>query len=129
MVKIIVFESGLVDLEAPIQMTDAQRKQFIAFFQKNFGEVSVQDIEEPVKNMGERESTPKKWTVEEFALLLGPETNEELTIAMGRTIMSVTIRRGGFVPEFLSWCEENEYRIPDGNDLLQLIKLYMEKRQ
>ena len=129
MVKLLVYDSGVVDLEAPILMTEEQRKKFIDFFEENVSDVSVKEVEEPIKNMGEREYSWKSWSIGEYTQLLGPATNEELSNTMSRSIMSVQMQRGAFVPNFISWCKKNRHDIPQGNDLLKLIELYREVSQ
>ena len=122
--KIIYYDSGLVDLEAPIAMTKDQREKFIEFFEKTLENISIRRVEEPRKKMGSRESTMRSWTIEERAQLLSPASNEELASSLKRTKMAIVMQRGGFVPNFVSWCKKNKHELPEGNDLLKLIEYY-----
>lgn len=56
--KILVYDTGHVDLEAPIHMTDRQREEFIEFFKKFFqNDVEVTNIEE-VPDSSDSKSRP-----------------------------------------------------------------------
>ena len=120
--KFSVHKDGYVDLETPIHMTEEQREAFIEFFKKMFpGEVSVGDTVEPPVYTGEREgTTPKRWTVEEYVMLLDPERNLRVANKIGRSEMSIQMKRGEFVPGFLAWVKEKGYSLIDPEELVRL---------
>ena len=123
--KILVNRQGYVDLEAPIWMTEKNKKKFIDFFKDLFDkEMVVEEVEEKAKEMGEREVTIKKWVVEDYSLLLGPKTNSELANEMERTEMSVKMQRGHFVPEFLVWLKKKGYAFTKDK---KIIKEFLEE--
>ena len=126
--KILVYKSGYVDLDSPVHMTETQRKKFIEFFRSMFpGNVEVYDIKEKTKNYHSREIIQKKWTIEEYELLLGPDSNLELSEKLGRTEMSVKMQRGSFVPEFFAWLKKKGYSQSSINK--KLIEKYLEEKE
>jgi|TARA_Y100000310_G_C20683511_1_gene817542 hypothetical protein len=108
----ILTKDQYVDFEAPIQMTGEQEKKFLAFMKEEFIDVETEEVEEKSKEMGERTITSKDWTPDEFSLLLSPETNEELSAKTDRSIMSIKMMRGHFVPEFMVWARKKGYSLP-----------------
>lgn len=109
----IFVKDKYVDFEAPIQMTEEQRKKFISFLREEFTELEIQEnVNEKTKEMGEREITTKKWTAEELALLMSPASNEELAAETERSVMSIKMERGHFVPEFMVWAKRKGYSLP-----------------
>jgi len=125
--KILTYESGYVDLEAPIQMTEEQREKFIEFFKKTFpGNVETYEKKEKTKNLGERDVDQKKWTVDNLELLLSPSSNSDLAAKMDRTEMGVKMQRGHFVPGFLVWLKKKGYSLPANK---KLIKEYMNEKE
>lgn len=125
--KIWVYKSGLVDLEAPIQMKEDQREKFVEFFKKMFpNDIEVHYREEKTKKFGTKEVEQKKWIIDEYALLLTPNDNSNLAARMGRTEMSVRMQRGHFVSDFLVWLKKKGYSLPVDKTL---IKEYMEEKE
>jgi hypothetical protein len=108
----ILTKENYVDFEAPIYMTEDQRKKFLAFMKEEFIYVEIGEVEEKSKEMGERTITNKDWTPYEFSLLLSPETNEELSAKTDRSMMSIKMMRGHFVPEFMVWARKKGYSLP-----------------
>ena len=52
----ILTKDNHVDFEAPIQMTEDQRKKFISFMKGLFDNIDVENVEEKYKEMGERKN-------------------------------------------------------------------------
>lgn len=107
--KILLYASGFVDLEAPINMTQEQFDVFSDFFNENFPNVEFVPKKEAVKKFGSKESEHKEWTLDDYLLLLEPVSNEILSPRMGRTDMSIRMKRGEFVPDFFAWMKEKGY--------------------
>ena len=108
----ILTKDQYVDFEAPIQMTDEQRKQFVSFMKSEFEDLETEEVEEKTKEMGEREITSKHWSTKELSLLLSPEGNNELAAKTDRSVMSIKMMRGHFVPEFMVWARKKGYSLP-----------------
>lgn len=108
----ILVNDNWIDLESPICMSEGQRLAFIGFFRDNFGEVEVLDVEEATKEFGPREVVMKEWTEKDLLELLGPKDNETIAREMDRTIMSVKMKRGSFVPNFWKWMKDSGRNAP-----------------
>ena len=116
-----------VDFEAPIQMTEEQKKIFVSFLKEEFTELEIQEnVNEKTKEMGEREVTSKKWTAEELSLLMSPESNEELSVKTKRSIMSIKMERGHFVPAFMVWAKRKGYSLPVK---IEVVKEFLKQRE
>lgn len=112
-------KNGYVDFEAPIQMTETQREKFISFMRENFDDVEVEQVEEKYKEMGERKSTSKEWTPDEFLLLLTPKSNEDVSAMTDRSMMSIKMMRGHFVADFMVWAKKKGYSLPVGVEVIE----------
>lgn len=124
--KMFVYGSGYVDLEAPIQMTEFQRKEFINFFKEIFPDIEVKEIEEPVgPPIGKRGE--KEWSLDEYQLLLDSRYNNK-TIAskINRTEMAVRMKRGEFLPDFFVWLKKKGYASKEIDK--RLIEEYLEEK-
>jgi len=115
----ILTKNNYVDFEAPIQMTENQRKKFISFMKEQFEDVEVEQVEEKYKEMGERKNTSRDWTAEEFLLLLTPKSNEELSAKTERSMMSIKMMRGHFVADFMVWAKKKGYTLPVKIDVIK----------
>lgn len=117
----ILIKEDYVDLEAPIQMTDKQAEKFYDFLDKMFpGEVQeVQNVPEATKEVGDRTYNYKDWTPENLLDLLSSDDNDTVADKQGRTRMSVLMRRGYFVPEFMKWAKSNGYALPANAKMIQ----------
>lgn len=122
----ILIKDEYLDFEAPIQMTEEQREKFIRFMKNLFGNIKVVNVIEKTKEMGDRKVDPKKWTPEELSLLLTPINNRDLTTKLKRTEMSVKMKRGSFVPEFLVWAKKKGYSLPVK---IEVIKEFLDERE
>lgn len=109
-----------VDFEAPIWMSDKQIEKFISFFKKMFPFVTIQhDVMEKSKEIGERESEIKKWTVNDYYSLLTINDNGSLAQKTGRTEMGIKMKRGHFVPEFMVWAKSKGYKFPIKKEMIK----------
>lgn len=110
-----------IDLEAPIQMIEIQQEKFIEFMQQMFPEISVvYDYWEASKAMpDDMERTNIKWTIDDYLTLLEPKSNEEIEEKLGRTEMSVKMKRGAFVPDFYSWMSSKGYTSTITKEILE----------
>lgn len=110
--KILIYESGHVDLEAPINMAQYQFDVFTKFFEDNFDNVDYIDKIEATKKAGTGEGDHKDWTLEDYLALLEPIDNLSLATKMDRTEMGVRMKRGQFVFDFLAWMKKKGYSLP-----------------
>ena len=110
-----------VDLEAPIQMTGAQQEKFIEFLQNMFPDIGViYDYPEAVKTMPEDMTRNHiAWEVDDYLTLLEPMSNVDVEEKLGRTEMSVKMKRGLFVPDFYSWMSSKGYAPPITKEMVE----------
>lgn len=115
-----------VDLEAPIQMTDTQLEKFINFMEKMFPDIEVvYDVEEATKEMGEIDRTTTKWTVDDYLALLEPISNERIENNTEKTEWAIKMKRGEFIPDFISWMKSKGYSPPITK---KMVKEYLGKK-
>ena len=116
--KILINENW-VDLEAPIFMSEEQRKRFIDFFYEHFDGVEIGEVEEATKHFGSKESTMKVWTEDDLLMLLSPKDNTTLTTVLKRSDMSVKMKRGDFVPKFWKWMKDKGLSPPADKEMIR----------
>ena len=110
--KVLLYEDGFVDFEAPIFMSESQKEKFNKFMKEMFPDIKFGNVLEKIKTMGERETSVKKWTAEEISSLFGGLSNEELSIKMKRSLMSVRMARGSKIAEISAWAKKKGKKIP-----------------
>jgi hypothetical protein len=119
-VKIYASETH-VDLEAPINMSEIQQEKFIEFMEIICPDISVINVREISKKKPVKDEppNPKKWTVDDYFAILGAESNNELENKLGRTEMSVKMKRGTFVPDFYYWINSKGYIAPITKEMVE----------
>lgn len=128
--KVTVTEDGYIDFEAPIRMTEGQKEKFVKFMKRIFPTINMKEVNEPIKQMPlGRKSESRDWdNVDEFSLLLGPESNESIAEKTGRSSMSIRMKRGDFVPEFMVWAKKKGYTYSPKNVDKKVVKEFMIER-
>lgn len=110
--KILLYKSGHIDLEAPINITEDQFDLFAKFFEDNFPNMDFIEKREATKKTGTSEGEHKDWTLEDYLMLLEPSDNSSLAAKMDRTEMGIRMKRGQFVFDFLAWMKRKGYSLP-----------------
>lgn len=106
----LVSPEGHVDFEAPIQMTEGQKENFLEFMKSQWPEIEVSEVIEPVVSPIGSGGQKREWkNVEELVLLLGSDSNETVARLTGRQEMSVRMKRGEFPTKFIRWCVKKGY--------------------
>lgn len=110
-----------LDLEVPINMTDIQQEKFIEFMEKICPEIDVTNVREMSKKKPviAPKEPPNKWTVDDYFAILGAESNFELGNELGRTEMSVKMKRGIFVLDLYSWINSMGYIAPITKEMVE----------
>jgi len=129
--KILIGHKGNVDFDEPIKMTNEQKEKFIHFMTSMFF-----FVEEDVMTMlrkdrvGSRAEWPRDWSEEELALLydLGKDTNE-ISEILGRTWMSVDLKRGDFIVDFQKWLSEKGFVMKKVEDVKDLIDKFLKEKE
>ncbi|MFQ5909978.1 MAG: hypothetical protein ACE5IJ_04560 [Thermoplasmata archaeon] len=128
MIMLLHGDRGGVDFSEPVRMTEVQKAGLVEFLQEMFAVVTEEEVTEfRTDRLGER-TFPRVWDSEELALLLEPHSVAEVSSLLGRTWMSVTIMRGGWVGGFLEWVSSEGYDLAR-DDVRQLIDEYLEERR
>lgn len=124
--KLLLHGERCIDFEAPVYMSDQQRKKFIKFMRKLVPSIKVVYVQEKERK-GPGGGQIKPWTKHEFGLLLKTDDNEMLEKKLGRSMMSIRLQRGQLQPEFFRWAEREGYVIPmDNRKREPLIKKFLE---
>jgi hypothetical protein len=127
--KILIGDKGNVDFSEPIKMSDEQIEKFVTFMKSLFSVVEIEHSNE-VRNerVGARPDWPKEWLTEEYTILLEDGTTSEMAEKLGRTWMSVNIKNGSFIQEFLFWASEKGKDLVRG-DRKKLIEEFLKEKQ
>ncbi|MFH1828719.1 MAG: hypothetical protein ABH824_05675 [Nanoarchaeota archaeon] len=127
--KILIGDKGNIDFESPVNMDKDQKEKFIEFLESMFEVVKVQETDSfRDERIGDK-FFMKAWALEEYQALLNIEnTTDKVAEILGRSWMSVDIKRGGFIPDFLAWTSENK-KDPLKDDIKKLIKEFMKEKE
>jgi len=122
--KILVYADKFVDFAVPVYMKDKRFEEFIDLMNTIFpGNIEIKKISEPdrFKQVREYKKT-KKWSAEDYLVLLEISDNGVAAQKLGRSEMAVQMKRGEFVPSFNKWAQAHG-RTPDK----QAVQEYLEK--
>jgi hypothetical protein len=129
--KLLIGDRDFIDFDSPIEVTNEQKKKLITFF-KSFFESSIieEDSVDTFRDwrIGERKIYFRKWSPQEYALLLKCDTLFEAVQRLGRPAMSTVVQDGVWRPKYLAWCNEKN-KNPFGNDMIQTIKEFMKDKE
>lgn len=129
--KILIGDKGNIDFDGPIKMTDIQRENFVNFLKLIFKSKVVEEInvsELRRERVGDKSEWPREWSAEEYAILLEIKDNNKVSEMLGRSWMSVDIKRGEFIQEFLFWASQRGENLLKGN-VKELIKKFLEEKE
>ena len=126
--RIFIGDKGNVDFDWPVKMTYQQINKFVAFMKEQFAVVEKESNENiRTERLGDK-LFAKSWSSDELKLLLEAEDTERISVKLGRSWMSVDIKRGGFIPEFMIWSDSKGYNIVKG-DTKKLIEEFMAEKE
>lgn len=131
-IGILVGDKGNVDLDSAVCMTDAQKDTFVSFLKELFSPEIV--IETRTEEMRDERIGDKfffrEWHNEEYEKLLEIDTKtvEDLVEEIGRSWMSVNIKRGQFIPDYLEWISRKGKNLMT-DDTKKLIEGFMKYRE
>jgi hypothetical protein len=107
--RILIHSNRFIDFEAPIALRPHQKEAFIRFMTELFsGEVEIKNVAEPYRFVTKTEGQIKKWTADDYFVLLKVPDNNAAAIQLKRSEMSVRMKRGEFIPAFLKWAKEHK---------------------
>lgn len=126
--KILIGDNGHYDFDRPILMSPEQKQGFEKMMRKLFSVVQFEESEEyRYERLGDR-IFARTWTTDELRCLLDFIDLNNVCKELGRSWMSVDIKRGEFIPDFMSWAHEKGYDILKGN-IKNLIEEFMEEKE
>lgn len=129
--KILVGNKGNVDFDAPVPMTKVQQNSFIKLMKSIFHPDIIKIVETEefrVDRIGDN-LFQREWSAAELAKLLDVHTDTNETSEMlGRTWMSVVIKRGEVIPDLLKWANLKGYDLVKG-DIEKIIEEYLQERK
>lgn len=110
--KILRGNNYNVDFPNPIQLTEDQRAKLFAYLGDIFYDVELQEVTNfRTDRMGDKLFS-KEWSAKELALIFKiDEINDEVTRKLGRTWMSVVMRRGLLIPMILQYASKKKVDI------------------
>lgn len=128
--QILIGDKGNVDFDRAIPMTRHQQDLFIEFMKTIFSPVhEVETTSFRPERIGDK-FFGRRWDdSDEIAMLL--DVNIELDKVcelLGRTWMSVDIKRGEFIPELMRWADSKGYNLIDG-DIKEIIEEYLDEKK
>ena len=109
--KILIHEN-IVDFEAPIYMSENQRKEFAKGMRTIFGASNIEEREiiEKKKMMGDIERHPKRFSKDDLAQMIASYEldNEEIGGKFKKTEFAILMKRGPLLTSFREWAKKNK---------------------
>lgn len=123
--KILIGENWNVDFDAPIPMTKSQQELFVKFMKTIFNPVKKVETDTfRTERIGDKIFL-REWDEDEIVMLFNTNmTLNQLCESLGRTWMSVDIKRGAVIPDLMRWAESKGYDLING-DIKKIIKEYL----
>ena len=128
MMRILVGDKGNVDFDEPIKATEEQKKAIVDFLKSIFRVVQLENVDYHRTERIGAKLFQRIWFPEEYSILLEAEDTYKVAEMLGRSWMSIDIKRGDFIPEFLQWAHERGKDIIQGNNK-DLIEEFMKEKQ
>lgn len=126
--KILIGNNGNVDFDGPVEMNQDQREEFINLMNSLFKVVQIKKADQiRFDRIGDK-LFMKPWEKEEYAVLLEIEDTNNVSEMLGRTWMSVDIKRGDFFPKFMLWVEMKGKSLLKDN-IQDLIEDFMKEKE
>lgn len=126
--KILIGDKGHIDFDEPILMSPEQRESFVEMMRALFSVVHLEESDKfRLDRLGDK-IFARTWTTDELKYLLEIKDIDTICEGLGRSWMSVDIKRGEFIPEFMSWAHERGYDIVQG-DTKSIIEKFMEDKE
>lgn len=129
--KILVGDKNNIDFDAPVPMTKEQQDSFIELMKSIFDP----DVVKIVKTNGFRVDRigahlfQREWTTGELVKLLDVHSDtNDVSEKLGRTWMSVVIKRGEVIPDLIKWTNGKGYDLAKG-DIKKIIEEYLQEKK
>lgn len=120
---------GNIDFSSPIKLNEEQRERLMNFLKEMFYHVELKESIFRPERLGSNNPFNKEWEPEEFEILLKlDETNLEVSRKLGRTWMSVEMKRISFIPEMMNFAAEKGVDIYK-TDIKKLVRDYIKEHK
>jgi hypothetical protein len=119
-----------MDFKMPIEMSSQDKDKFIEFLRELFNTVEEEENFRS-KRIGDK-SFSRVWTKEEYVLLLTlNKSNEEVSKLLGRSWMSVEMKRMTYIPEMMEYASRKGINIlkSDSKILAELVENYIKEHE
>ena len=126
--KILIGDKDNVDFGYPIIMNSGQKKRFIDFLKTIFAVVEEEETDVLRTSRLGSKFFSRSWSTEEYQYLLELKDTDKLSELLGRSWISVDIKRGDFIPDFMSWASETKKDLLKG-DLKKMIEEFMKEKR
>jgi len=127
--KILKGDKENIDLAHPLELTEEQKERFINFFKDMFYYVEIKEIPSLGRARLGDKSFQREWADEEYELLLKiDEPNESVSRQLGRSWMSVEMKRLDRIPEMQEYASKNGVDIYKA-DIKQLVKNFLKEHK
>ncbi|HOO50254.1 MAG TPA: hypothetical protein PLK94_03085 [Alphaproteobacteria bacterium] len=126
--KLLIGDKDHFDFDDAVLMTQEQRDKFIDMMKELFSVVQLEKTDKfRLERLGDK-IFARNWTTEELKYLLEIKDINTICEGLGRSWMSVDIKRGAFIPLFMVWAHEMGYDIVHG-DIKSLIEKFVEDKE
>lgn len=126
--KILIGDKGHIDFDEPILMSPEQREKFIEMMKELFSVIQLERTDKyRLDRLGDK-IFARNWTTDELKYLLEIKDIDTICEGLGRSWMSVDIKRGDFIPLFMTWAHVKGYDIVHG-DIKTLIEEFIEEKE
>jgi hypothetical protein len=126
--KILIGDKDHIDFDEAVLMTPEQREKFIEMMKELFSVIQLESTDKfRLERLGDK-IFARNWTTDELKYLLEIKDIDTICEGLGRSWMSVDIKRGEFIPLFMTWAHERGYDIVRG-DTKSLIEKFIEDKE
>jgi len=126
--RVLVGNNGNVDLDGPLEMDKRQRKAFFELMGSMFAVVQQERSDKVRFERLGNKMFLRAWEPEEYALLLEIEDTKKISEKLGRSWMSVDIKRGEFFSNFMIWVQRNGRNVVSDN-VKDLIEEFLKEKE
>jgi hypothetical protein len=127
--KILIGDNWNVDFDGPIPMTESQQELFVKFMETIFNPIKkVETNTFRTERIGDKIFL-RGWDDDEIVMLFNTNmTLEQLCESLGRTWMSVDIKRGTLIPDLMRWAESKGNDLING-DIRKIVEEYLNDKK
>jgi len=118
-----------IDFSSPIRLNEEQKERLVNFLRDMFYHVELKESSFRTDRLGADNPFNKEWEPEEFEMLLKlDETNQEVSRTLGRTWMSIEMKRISFIPEMMTFAMNKGVDIYK-TDIKKLVKDFIKEHR